>query len=315
MIVKPARRAFLHAAAGAAALPALARVASAQAYPARPVRLLVGFAAGGPSDISARLIGQWLSERLGQSFIIENRPGAGGNLATETVVRAPPDGYTLLETTSTNAWNTALYHNLTFDFSRDIAPVAGVCRYAGVIVVNPSVPATSVPELIAYAKANPGRINMGSGGAGTPSHLYGELFKKMTGIDLLHVPFRGGGPAVIALLAGQVQVFFGTVSAGARSDHPHAHGRAAGRRANRRFRARLRGKRLGIGAPRHTPVEIIDTLNSQINAALADAGFKSRLANLGVEAFAMSPGELGRFIADYTEKWGKLIRAAGIRAE
>ena len=212
MIVKPARRAFLHAAAGAAALPALARVASAQAYPARPVRLLVGFAAGGPSDISARLIGQWLSERLGQSFIIENRPGAGGNLATETVVRAPPDGYTLLETTSTNAWNTALYHNLTFDFSRDIAPVAGVCRYAGVIVVSPSVPATSVPELIAYAKANPGRINMGSGGAGTPSHLYGELFKKMTGIDLLHVPFRGGGPAVIALLAGQVQVFFGTVS-------------------------------------------------------------------------------------------------------
>jgi len=327
MIVKPARRAFLHAAAGAAALPALARVASAQAYPARPVRLLVGFAAGGPSDISARLIGQWLSERLGQSFIIENRPGAGGNLATETVVRAPPDGYTLLETTSTNAWNTALYHNLTFDFSRDIAPVAGVCRYAGAIVVNPSVPATSVPELIAYAKANPGRINMGSGGAGTPSHLYGELFKKMTGIDLLHVPFRGGGPAVIALLAGQVQVFFGTVSVSI--DHIRS-GRLRALGVTTRTRMDVLPDVApiadfvpgyeasgweGIGAPRHTPVEIIDTLNSQINAALADAGFKSRLANLGVEAFAMSPGELGRFIADYTEKWGKLIRAAGIRAE
>ena len=326
MIVKPARRAFLHAAAGAAALPALARVASAQAYPARPVRLLVGFAAGGPSDISARLIGQWLSERLGQ-FVIENRPGAGGNLATETVVRAPPDGYTLLETTSTNAWNTALYHNLTFDFSRDIAPVAGVCRYAGVIVVSPSVPATSVPELIAYAKANPGRINMGSGGAGTPSHLYGELFKKMTGIDLLHVPFRGGGPAVIALLAGQVQVFFGTVSVSI--DHIRS-GRLRALGVTTRTRMDVLPDVApiadfvpgyeasgweGIGAPRHTPVEIIDTLNSQINAALADAGFKSRLANLGVEAFAMSPGELGRFIADYTEKWGKLIRAAGIRAE
>jgi tripartite-type tricarboxylate transporter receptor subunit TctC len=254
MIVKPARRAFLHLAARAAALPALARVAGAQTYPARPVRLLVGFAAGGPSDISARLIGQWLSERLGQSFIIENRPGAGGNLATEAVVRASPDGYTLLETTSTNAWNTALYHNLTFDFSRDIVPVAGVCRYAGVIVVNPSVPATSVPELIAYAKANPGRLNMGSGGAGTPSHLYGELFKKMTGIDLLHVPFRGGGPAVVALLAGQVQIFFGTVSVSIdhiRSGRLRALGvttrtrMAAGGRADRRFRARLRGKRLG----------------------------------------------------------------------
>jgi tripartite-type tricarboxylate transporter receptor subunit TctC len=327
MIVKPARRAFLRVAAGAAALPALARVAGAQAYPARPVRLLVGFAAGGPSDISARLIGQWLSERLGQSFIIENRPGAGGNLATETVVRAPPDGYTLLETTSTNAWNTALYHNLTFDFSRDIAPVAGVCRYAGVIVVNPSVPVTSVPELIAYAKANPGRINMGSGGAGTPSHLYGELFKKMTGIDLLHVPFRGGGPAVIALLAAQVQVFFGTVSVSI--DHIRSGRlRALGVTTRTRMDALPEVAPVGdfvpgyeasgwegIGAPRSTPAEIIDTLNSEINAALADAGFKSRLAHLGVEAFAMSPGDLDLFIADYTEKWGKLIRTVGISAE
>jgi tripartite-type tricarboxylate transporter receptor subunit TctC len=327
MIVKPARRAFLHLAARAAALPALARAASAQAYPARPVRLLVGFAAGGPSDISARLIGQWLSERLGQSFIIENRPGAGGNLATEAVVRASPDGYTLLETTSTNAWNTALYHNLSFDFSRDIVPVAGVCRYAGVIVVNPSVPATSVPDLIAYAKANPGRLNMGSGGAGTPSHLYGELFKKMTGIDLLHVPFRGGGPAVVALLAGQVQVFFGTVSVSI--DHIRSGRlRALGVTTRTRMDALPEVAPIGdfvpgyeasgwegIGAPRHTPAEIIDTLNREVNAALADAGFKSRLANLGVEAFATSPGDLDLFIADYTEKWGKLIRTVGISAE
>jgi tripartite-type tricarboxylate transporter receptor subunit TctC len=327
MIVKPARRAFLRVAAGVGALGALARIARAQAYPARPVRLLVGFAAGGPSDISARLIGQWLSERLGQSFIIENRPGAGGNLATETVVRASPDGYTLLETTSTNAWNTALYHNLGFDFSRDIVPVAGVCRYAGVIVVNPLVPATSVPELIAYAKANPGRLNMGSGGAGTPSHLYGELFKKMTGIDLLHVPFRGGGPAVVALLAGQVQVFFGTVSVSI--DHIRS-GRLRALGVTTRTRMDVLPDVApvgdfvpgyeasgweGIGAPRSTPVEIIDRLNGEINAALGDAGFKSRLANLGVDAFATSPGDLGRFIADYTEKWGKLIRAAGISAE
>src|SRR5437588_2632966 len=213
--MKLPRRTLLQLAAttaGGAALPALARVAGAQAYPTRPVRLVVGFAAGGPGDITARLIGQWLSERLRQTFIIENRPGAGSNLATEMVVRARPDGYTLLEATSTNAWNTALYSNLSFDFMRDIAPVASVCRYAGVLVVHPSLPAQSVPELIAYAKANPGLINMGSGGVGAPSHLYGELFKKMAGIDLLHVPYRGGGPAVLALLAGQVHAFFGTVS-------------------------------------------------------------------------------------------------------
>src|ERR1700716_1162758 len=199
-MIKFPRRRFLHLAAGAVALPAVARVARAQAYPTRPVRLIVGFAAGGPADISERLIGQWLSERLGQTFIIENRPGAGGNLATEMVVRARPDGYTLLEASSTNAWNTTLYRNLSFDFIRDIAPVASLCRYAGVMVVNQSVPADTVPEFIAYAKANPGKMSMGSGGAGAPSHLYGELFKKLTGVDLVHVPYRGGGPAVIALL-------------------------------------------------------------------------------------------------------------------
>lgn len=325
--MKLPRRKFLDLAAGAVALPVVARVARAQAYPIRPVRLIVCFAAGGPSDITARLIGQWLSERLGQSFIIENRPGAGGNIATEMVVRARPDGYTLLEATSTNAWNVALYRNLSFDFIRDLAPVAGVCRYAGVMVVNPSIPAETVPEFIVYAKANPGKINMGSGGAGTPSHLYGELFKKMTGVELVHVPYRGGGPAVIDLLSGQVQVFFGTVSVSI--DHIRSGKlRALGVTTSTRMDVlpdvppmsdfvpgyEANGWE-GIVAPKDLPPEIIDTLNKEINAALVDANFKSRLANLGVEPFASSPVEFSNFIVDYTEKWGKVIQAAGIKAE
>jgi tripartite-type tricarboxylate transporter receptor subunit TctC len=325
--MKLPRRKFLDLAAGAVALPVVARVARAQAYPIRPVRLIVCFAAGGPSDITARLIGQWLSERLGQSFIIENRPGAGGNIATEMVVRARPDGYTLLEATSTNAWNVALYRNLSFDFIRDLAPVAGVCRYAGVMVVNPSVPAETVPEFIVYAKANPGKINMGSGGAGTPSHLYGELFKKMTGVELVHVPYRGGGPAVIDLLSGQVQVFFGTVSVSI--DHIRSGKlRALGVTTSTRMDVlpdvppmsdfvpgyEANGWE-GIVAPKDIPPEIIDTLNKEINAALVDANFKSRLANLGVEPFANSPVGFSNFIVDYTEKWGKVIQAAGIKAE
>ena len=325
--MKLPRRKFLDLAAGAVALPVVARVARAQTYPIRPVRLIVCFAAGGPSDITARLIGQWLSERLGQSFIIENRPGAGGNIATEMVVRARPDGYTLLEATSTNAWNVALYRNLSFDFIRDLAPVAGVCRYAGVMVVNPSVPAETVPEFIVYAKANPGKINMGSGGAGTPSHLYGELFKKMTGVELVHVPYRGGGPAVIDLLSGQVQVFFGTVSVSI--DHIRSGKlRALGVTTSTRMDVLpdvppmsdfVPGYEAsgweGIVAPKDIPPEIIDTLNKEINAALVDANFKSRLANLGVEPFASSPVEFSNFIVDYTEKWGKVIQAAGIKAE
>jgi tripartite-type tricarboxylate transporter receptor subunit TctC len=325
--MKLPRRKFLDLAAGAVALPVVARVARAQAYPTRPVRLIVCFAAGGPSDITARLIGQWLSERLGQLFIIENRPGAGGNIATEMVVRARPDGYTLLEATSTNAWNVALYRNLSFDFIRDLAPVAGVCRYAGVMVVNPSVPAETVPEFIVYAKANPGKINMGSGGAGTPSHLYGELFKKMTGVELVHVPYRGGGPAVIDLLSGQVQVFFGTVSVSI--DHIRSGKlRALGVTTSTRMDVlpdvppmsdfvpgyEANGWE-GIVAPKDIPPEIIDTLNKEINAALVDANFKSRLANLGVEPFANLPVEFSNFIVDYTEKWGKVIQAAGIKAE
>ena len=325
--MKLPRRKFLDLAAGAVALQVVARVARAQAYPIRPVRLIVCFAAGGPSDITARLIGQWLSERLGQSFIIENRPGAGGNIATEMVVRARPDGYTLLEATSTNAWNVALYRNLSFDFIRDLAPVAGVCRYAGVMVVNPSIPAETVPEFIVYAKANPGKINMGSGGAGTPSHLYGELFKKMTGVELVHVPYRGGGPAVIDLLSGQVQVFFGTVSVSI--DHIRSGKlRALGVTTSTRMDVLpdvppmsdfVPGYEAsgweGIVAPKDVPPEIIDTLSKQINAALVDANFKSRLANLGVEPFASSPVEFSNFIVDYTEKWGKVIQAAGIKAE
>ncbi|MFZ2145473.1 MAG: tripartite tricarboxylate transporter substrate binding protein [Xanthobacteraceae bacterium] len=325
--MKLPRRKFLDLAAGAVALPVVARVARAQAYPIRPVRLIVCFAAGGPSDITARLIGQWLSERLGQSFIIENRPGAGGNIATEMVVRARPDGYTLLEATSTNAWNVALYRNLSFDFIRDLAPVAGVCRYAGVMVVNPSIPAETVPEFIVYAKANPGKINMGSGGAGTPSHLYGELFKKMTGLELVHVPYRGGGPAVIDLLSGQVQVFFGTVSVSI--DHIRSGKlRALGVTTSTRMDVlpdvppmsdfvpgyEANGWE-GIVAPKDIPPEIIDTLNKEINAALVDANFKSRLANLVVEPFANSPVGFSYFIVDYTEKWGKVIQAAGIKAE
>jgi tripartite-type tricarboxylate transporter receptor subunit TctC len=321
------RRRLLQLAACAAALPALARPARAQAYPTRPVRLMVGFAAGGPGDITARLIGQWLSERLGQTFIIENRPGAGSNLATEMVVRARPDGYTLLEATSTNAWNTTLYSNLSFDFMRDIAPVAGVCRYAGVMVVHPSLPLESVPQFIDYAKANPGKINMGSGGAGSPSHLYGELFKKMTGVDLVHVPFRGGGPAVLALLGAQVQVFFGTVSVSIdhiRSGSLRPLGVTSGVRMDvlpdvAPISDFVPGYEASaweaVGAPKDTPAEIVDKLNKEVNAALADANFRSRLANMGVEGFATSPAELGRFIGDYARNWGKLIQAAGIKAE
>jgi tripartite-type tricarboxylate transporter receptor subunit TctC len=326
-MMKLPRRRFLRLAAGAVALPALTRVARASAYPTRPVRLIVGFAAGGPADTCARLIGHWLSERLGQNFIVENRPGAGSNLATEMVVRAPPDGYTLLEASSTNAWNTTLYRNLSFDFSRDIAPVASLCRYASVLALNPSIPAETVPAFIAYTKANPGRITMASGGVGTPSHLYGELFQRMTGVELIHVPFRGGGPAVIAMLGGQVQVFFGTVSGVV--DHIRTGKlRALAVTTATRMSVLPQVAPLGdflpgyegsgwecIGAPKDTPVEIIDKLNKEVNAALADDTFKSRLANLGLEPFATSPAELRKFIADYTERWGKVIQAAGIKAD
>jgi len=325
--MKLPRRKFLHVAAGAVALPTLSRVASALDYPTRPVHLLVGFAAGGPLDTSARLIGQWLSERLGQPFVIENRPGAGSNLATEIVARAPPDGYTLLEASAANAWNAALYDNLSFNFIRDIALVAGVRRAAGVMEVNPSVPVKTVPEFIAYAKANPGKINMATGGAGSAPHLYGELFKMMAGVDLVTVNYRGSAPALPDLIAGQVQVMFDVVI----SSIGHIRAgklRPLGVTTAARLAVLpdvppisdfLPGYEAsswdGIGAPANTPPEIIGILNKQVNAALADPIFKARLADLGAEPFAGSPAEFGKFIVDYTEKWGKLIRAAGIKAE
>jgi len=325
--MKLPRRKFLRLAAGAAALPALPRVASALDYPTRPVHLLVGFAAGGPLDTSARLIGQWLSERLGQPFVIENRPGAGSNLATEIVARAPPDGYTLLEASAANAWNAALYDNLSFNFIRDIALVAGVRRAAGVMEVNPSVPVRTVPEFIAYAKANPGKINMATGGAGSAPHLYGELFKMMAGVDLVTVNYRGSAPALPDLIAGQVQVMFDVVI----SSIGHIRAgklRPLGVTTAARLAVLpdvppisdfLPGYEAsswdGIGAPANTPPEIVGILNKQVNAALADPTFKARLADLGAEPFAGSTAEFGKFIVDYTEKWGKVIRAAGIKAE
>jgi tripartite-type tricarboxylate transporter receptor subunit TctC len=325
--MKLPRRKFLHLAAGAAALSALPRVASALDYPTRPVHLLVGFAAGGPLDTSARLIGQWLSERLGQPFVIENRPGAGSNLATEIVAQAPPDGYTLLEASAANAWNAALYENLSFNFIRDFALVAGVRRAAGVMEVNPSVPVRTVPEFIAYAKANPGKINMATGGAGSAPHLYGELFKIMAGVDLVTVNYRGSAPALPDLIAGQVQVMFDVVI----SSIGHIRAgklRPLGVTTTARLEVLpdvppisdfLPGYEAsswdGIGAPANTPLEIVGILNKQVNAALADPTFKARLADLGAEPFAGSPAEFGKFIVDYTEKWGKVIRAAGIKAE
>jgi tripartite-type tricarboxylate transporter receptor subunit TctC len=323
--MKLPRRNFLHLAAGAAVLPAVSRIASAQTYPSRPVRLIAGFPPGGVLDLFARLIGQWLSERLGQPFIVENRAGAGGNLAAEAVVKAPPDGYTLLQIGAHNAWNVALYDNLTFNFIRDIAPVASIYRGPAVLVVHPSFPAKSVPELIAHAKANPGKINMASGGVGSAQHVYGELFKMMTGVDMLHVPYRGGGPALTDLLAGQVPVMFDTLATSIE------HIRATKLRALAVTSA-TRSEVLpdiptvgdfvpgyegtgwqGIGAPRNTPAEIIDKLNKEINAGLADPRMKARIADFGYTVFASSPADFSTFIAAYTEKWTKVIKFSGAK--
>jgi tripartite-type tricarboxylate transporter receptor subunit TctC len=323
--MKLSRQQFLHLAAGAAALPAVSRFAWAQAYPTRPVRLIVGFPAGGVADLYARLIGQWLSERLGQPIIIENRAGAGSNLGTEAVVRAAPDGYTLLQVTAANAWNATLYDNLNFNFIRDIAPVASIYRAPAVLVVHPSFPAKSVPALIAYAKANPGKINMASGGVGSAQHVYGELFKMMAGVDMLHVPYRGGGPALADLLAGQVPVMFDTLA----TSIEHIR---AGKLLALAVTSATRSEVLpdiptvgdfvpgyegtgwqGVGAPRNTPAEIIDKLNKEINAGLVDPRMKARIADLGGTVFASSPADFGTFIAEYTEKWAKVIRFAGAK--
>jgi tripartite-type tricarboxylate transporter receptor subunit TctC len=311
----------------AAALPAASRFAWAQTYPTRPVRIIVGLAPGGSNDILARLMGQWLSERLGQPFVIENRPGAGGNIATEAVVRAPADGYTLLMLGPSSAINAALYDKLNFVLLRDIAPVVPFLRGSEVLVVNPSVPAKSVPELIAYAKANPGKLNVASAGNGSNPHLAGELFKMMAGVDLIHVPYRSGGAALTALLAGQVQVMF----AGTASSIEHIRGnkvRALAVTTATRSDAfpdiptvgefvpgYESSTWFGLGAPKSTSAEIIETLNKEINAALVDPKMKARIADLGGTPFPGSPAAFGKHLADETEKWAKVIKFAGLKAQ
>ena len=323
----PHRRQFLHLAAGAAALTAVSRFAWAQTYPSRPVRLVVGAPAGGGFDIVARLMGQWLSERLGQSFVIENRPGASSNIATEAVVRALPDGYTLLLVTAANAINTSLYEQLSFNLSRDIAPVAGITRVPDPMVANLSVPSRTVPEFIAYAKANPGKLTMASGGVGTPSNLEGELFKTMTGVDMLLVPYRGVAPALTDLLGGQVQVMFtsmpsvieyiraGKLRALAVSTATRSHALPDIPTVGEFLPGYEGGIWYGLGAPKATPAEIVNKLNKEVNAALDDPKMKARLADLGGTPLPGSPVQFGKLIAEETEKWGKVIRAANIKPE
>jgi tripartite-type tricarboxylate transporter receptor subunit TctC len=325
--VKLPRRKFLHLATGTVAVPLLSPLAWAQTYPSRPVRIIVGFAPGGTSDISARLVGQWLSERFGRQFVTENRTGAAGNIAAEYVVNAAPDGYTLLVFASAAAVNATLYTNLNFNFIRDITPVASILRVPNVILVNPSFPAATVPELIAFATANPGKVNMATAGIGSTPHIFGELFKKMTGVNLLPVHYRGGGPALTDLLAGQVQVMFDPV------------GEAIGYIKSGKLRALAvtSATRLaalpdiptvgefvpgyeasgwsGMGAPKNTPVQIIDTLNREINEGLADPTMKARLLDLGSTPLVLSPSDFGKLIADEINKWAEVIKSADIKAE
>ena len=325
--MKLPRRKFLQVATGAAVLPMSSRFAWAQGYPTRPVRIVAPTAPGGAPDILARLIGPWLSGRLGQQFVVENRTGGGSNIGTEAVVRAPPDGYTLLLVSTTNAINATLYDRLNFDFLRDIAPVAGIISLPLVMVVNPSVPAKTVPEFIAYARANSGKVNVGSPGIGTPPHVAGELFKMMAGVDMVHVPYRGGGPVMTDLLGGQVQVLFGSTSLAIEQiragklrplavtaatrweglpDIPTVNDFVSGYEASAVF---------GLGAPRNTPAEIIDTLNKEINAALTNPNMKARLTDLGGTVLAGSPADFGKLIAVETEKWGKVVKFSGAKPE
>ncbi len=325
--MKLSRRRFLQLAAGAAALSAVSRIAQAQTYPTQLVRVIVPYLPGGPNDILARLMGQWLSERLGQPFVIDNRPGAGGNIGTAAVVKASPDGYTLLLVATSSAINATLYEKLNFNFIRDIAPVATIIRSPGVMLVNPSFPAKTVPEFIAYAKANPGRINMASPGNGTAPHVAGELFKMMAGVDMVHVPYRGAAPALTDLLGGQVQVMFlGSVGSieyvrtgklralavttatrsEALPDIPTVGDFVPGYESSAWF---------GVGAPKGTPAEIVDKLNKEINAGLADPKMKARLADLGGMVLAGSPADFGKLIAAETEKWAKVVKFSGAKAD
>ncbi len=325
--MKLPRRRLLHLAASAVALPTLSRVVWAESYPTHPVQIVVGFTAGSTSDILARLMAQWLSQRFGQQFIVENRPGAGGNIGAETVVKATPDGYTLLMVPPAVAANATLYEHLNFNFLHDIAPVAGVVRVPNVVEVNPSVPVRTIPELIAYARANPGKLSFASAGIGTASHLAGQLFNTMSGVTLQHVAYRGDGPAMADLIAGQVQIGFATMTASIghiradqlrplavttikRSDAlpgiPSVSDFLPGYEASSWF---------GVAAPRRTPAEIIESLNREINAGLADSTINARLADMGGMLLTGSPSDFGKLIADETEKWSKVIRAAGIKAE
>ena len=324
--MKLPRRKFLRLAAGAA-LPAVSSIARAQAYPSQPARIIVGFPAGGTNDTWARLVAQWLSERLGQQFIVENRVGAGGNLGTEAVVRAPPDGYTLLLVSSADAWNMSLYDNLNFNFIRDITPVASTHRGPAVLVVHPSFPSKTVPELIAYAKANPGKINMASGGIGSMQQVSGELFKSMAGVDMLHVPYRGGAPALADLLSGQVHLMFEPLSTAIehiRQGKLRPLGVTGAQRSAALPDIPAIGEFvsgyeaigwIGIGAPKNTPSEIVDRLNKEINAALADprTRLRARMEDVSVVPMPMTPTDFAKFIIEYTEKWSKVIRAANIK--
>jgi tripartite-type tricarboxylate transporter receptor subunit TctC len=325
--MKLPRRRFLRLAAGAMAMPAVARVASAQAYPSRPVRIVVGFASGGSSDIGARLIGQWLQERLGQAFVIENRPGAATNIATETVVHALPDGYTLLMVGPSSTINATLYDKLNFVFLRDIAPVASTMRQPQIMLANPSLAAKTIPELIVYAKANPGKTTIASAGTGSSGHLAGELFKMMAGVNMLHVPYRGAGPALSDLLGGQVltavigisgaieQIRAGKLQALAVTTTARATALPDVPTMSEFLPGFDAGDVLGVGAPRNTPAEIVDKLNKEINAALADPKMSARFADLGGTPLALAPADYGKLLADETEKWGKVIRSANIKPE
>ena len=321
------RRRVLELATGAIAFAAIWRSARAQTYPTRAVRIIVGFPAGGPSDITARLIAQWLSEHLGQEFVVENRPGAASNIATEAALRAPPDGHTLLLVTSTNAVNATFYENLNFNFMSDIAPVAGIIRVPFVMEINPSIPAKTVPEFIAYAKANPGKINMASGGIGTSVHIAGELFKMMAGVNLVHVPYRGSAPALTDMISGQVHVMFDILTSSIQHIRSNAL-RALAVTSERRSEALpdlptvgdfLPGYEAtawyGIAAPKNTPSELVDTLNKEINAGLADPRIKARFADLASTVIPGSPADFGKLVEDEIEKWGKVVRFSGAKLE
>jgi tripartite-type tricarboxylate transporter receptor subunit TctC len=325
--MKLSRRSLLHLSAGAVALPALSRRARAQTYPVRPIRLIIGYTPGGSADITARLTGQWLSERLGQSVIVESRPGGGTNIATEAVVRAPPDGYTLLLVAPANAINATLYDKLSFDFLRDIVPVAGIIRFPNVVDVNPSLPVKSIPELIAYAKTNPGKLNMASSGNGSTIHMSGELFKMMTGINMVHVPYRGGAPALTDLIAGQVHVMFDNLPTSA--EHVRS-GRLRGLAVTGTARSHVlpdlptvadflpgyeASAWYGLGAPRNTPAAVVDRLNDAVNAILADPTSQGRFAELGASLLPGSPADFGKLLADETEKWGKVVKFAGAKPD